>query len=75
MNKPKKLFVKVKEFPKHNLQLLLSLPPHHPYDDVHVEAYKCNVLVVQNDKGHTKIYSMGMDVYTAEDLHRIFIWE
>jgi hypothetical protein len=75
MNKPKKIFVKVKKFPKHDLQLLFSLPPHIEFDESHDDAYSCNMLVIRNDEGHTKVYSMGMDVYNADDLHRIFIWE
>lgn len=75
MDKPKKVYVKVKKFPKHDLQLLFSLPPHLAYDESHDTAYKCNMLVIRNEEGHTKVYSMGMDIYNADDLRRIFIWE
>ncbi len=69
---PKKVFVKVKEFPKHDLQLLLTLPPHVEYSEAHDSAYNCNLLIVRNIEGYTRVYSMGLDVYDTNDLRRIF---
>ena len=74
MNQSKKVFVKVNEFPTHNLQLLLSLPPHEQYTGSHDAAYNCNLLVMRNNEGFTRVYSMGMDIYTASDLKSIFTW-
>lgn len=72
MKQPVKVFVRVKEFPQHNLPLLLSLPPHLPYTDTHGTGYNCNMLVIKNQEGFTRIYSMGMDVFNERDLASIF---
>ena len=72
MDDIKKVYVRVNEFPKHHLQLLLTLPPEVEYSDSHDSAYNCNLLIVRNKEGYTRVYSMGYDVYDANDLRRIF---
>ena len=59
MKQGKKIYKIVEEFPNHNLPLLVSLPPGMAYDDWHTSL--CNVLVLQNKEGYTRVYSMGRE--------------
>lgn len=70
MTQGKKIYKKVKEFPNHNLPLLASLPPGMIYDDLHTSL--CNVLVVQNKEGYTRVYSMGFEVFQEKELRLLF---
>jgi len=67
-----KIYKKAKEFPEQKLPLLFSLPPSMAYDDSHDNITDCNVLIVQNEYGFTRVYSMGMTVLAKEDIRQLF---
>lgn len=70
MTQGKKIYIKVNKFPSHNLPLLVSLPPGMAYDDSH--ASLCNVLVLQNKEGYTRVFSMGFEMFEEEELWFLF---
>jgi hypothetical protein len=59
MKKIKKIYRKVEEFPEHKFPLVFSFPPNMSYDNSHDVLMDYNLLIVENKKGFTRVYSVG----------------
>ena len=70
MKKFKKIYKKVDEFPKHKFPLVFSFPPNMSYDDSHDNLMDCNLLIIKNRSGFTRVYSIGF--YEEKDVEIVF---